>query len=72
MRWNDFKKTTPNQWVIIEAIDAYTEGEKRIIEDIQLVELFGEDNIGASRHYAQLHKAHPKKNTMLSIPHVLN
>lgn len=61
MHWEDLKKTTPNQWVIIEAIDAYTEGENRIIEDIQLVELFGEDNIGASRHYAHLHKAHPEK-----------
>lgn len=61
MRWDDLKKTTPHQWVIIEANDAYTEGENRIIEDIQLVEPFGENNIGASRRYAQLQKAHPEK-----------
>lgn len=61
MRWDDLKKIAPQQWVIIEATDAHTEGENRIIEDIQLVELFGEDNIGASRFYAQLHKAHPEK-----------
>ncbi len=35
MRWDDLKKTTPHQWVIIEAVDAHTEGDNRIIEDIQ-------------------------------------
>lgn len=61
MRWNDLKKATSQQWVIIEAIDAHTEGDKRIIEEIQLVEMFGEDNNGALRRYVQLHKIHPQK-----------
>lgn len=61
MLWEDVKKTTPPQWVIIEAIDAHTEGYKRIIEKIQIVEFFGEDNNGALRQYVQLHKAHPEK-----------
>ncbi len=33
----------------------------RIIEDIQLVEVFGEDNNGALRRYVQLHRIHPEK-----------
>jgi len=61
MRWEDAKKTNPPQWVIIEAVDAYTEGDKRVIENIQIVELFGEDNNGALRRYVQLHKVHPEK-----------
>ena len=61
MRWDDLKKTTPQQWVIIEAIDAHTEGEDRIIGNIQLVEIFGEDNNRALRRYAQLHKIHPER-----------
>ncbi len=61
MRWEDAKKTSPPQWVIIEAVQAYTKEAKRIIEDIQLVELFGEDNNGALRRYVQLHKTHPEK-----------
>jgi hypothetical protein len=61
MRWDDLKKTTPHQWVIIEAVDAHTEGDNRIIEDIQLVEVFGEDNNGALRRYVQLHRVHPEK-----------
>ena len=61
MHWEDLKKTTPQQWVIIEAVKAHTEGDNRIIENIQLVEMFGEDNIGASRYYAQLHKSQPEK-----------
>jgi hypothetical protein len=59
MRWEDLKKAVPHQWVIIEAIDAYTEGNNRIIEDIQLVDVFGDDDIAAQRRYAQLHKARP-------------
>ncbi|SFG71837.1 hypothetical protein SAMN05660649_02489 [Desulfotomaculum arcticum] len=47
--------------LIIEAVEAYTEGDNRIIESIQLVEVFGEDNNGALRQYVQLHKAHPEK-----------
>ncbi len=61
MRWDDVKKTTPQQWVIIEAVEAHTEGDNRIIENVQLVELFGDDNNGALRRYVQLHKAHPEK-----------
>lgn len=61
MRWYELKKTTPHQWVIIEAVDAHTEGDNRIIEDVQLVEVFGEDNNGALRRYVQLHKVHPEK-----------
>lgn len=36
MRWEDAKKTSPQQWVIVEAVEAHTEGDKRIIENIQL------------------------------------
>ncbi len=61
MRWEDLRNTAPQQWVIIEAVDAHTEGNNRIIENIQLVEVFGKDNIGALRRYAQLHKSHPEK-----------
>lgn len=61
MIWDDLKKTTPLQWVIIEAVEAHTEGDKRIIDNIQLVEMFGEDNNAALRQYVQLHKVHPEK-----------
>lgn len=61
MRWEDIKKTYPQQWVIIEAIDANTKEDKRIIEKIQLVELFGDNNNEALRSYVRLHKAHPEK-----------
>jgi hypothetical protein len=61
MRWDDLKKKYPNQWVIIEAVKAHTKEDKRIIESIQLVGIYGEDNNGALRRYVQLHKAHPEK-----------
>ncbi len=61
MRWEDLKNSNPQQWVIIEAVEAHTEGMSRIIENIQIVEFFGNDNNGALRRYVELHKAHPEK-----------
>lgn len=55
MRWDDLKKTTPQQWVIIEAVEARTEGDDRIIENIQLVEVFGEDNNGTEGRKTGIH-----------------
>ena len=62
MRWEDLKKAVQHQWVLIEAIDAQTEGDRRIIGDILLVDVFGDDDIAAQRRYAQLHKAQPLKD----------
>lgn len=61
MRWEDVRKSYPQQWVIIEAVEAHTEESRRIIENIQLVEMFGEDNNGALRRYVRLHNVHPEK-----------
>ena len=61
MRWEDLRNAAPQQWVIIEAVDAHTEGDNRVIENIQLAEVFGQDNIGVLRCYAQLHKSHPER-----------
>ena len=61
MRWEDVKKTYPDQWVIIEAIDAKTEDSKRIVEQITIVDIFNDDNTGALRKYVELHKIHPER-----------
>lgn len=61
MKWEDVKKGYLEQWVIIEAILAHSEGEKRIIDDLAIIDVFGNDNSKALRHYVELHRANKER-----------
>jgi len=61
MIWEEVKKAYPNQWVIIEAIEAHTEGDKRLIAQMTVVDNFQEDNNKALLHYLQLHRKHRER-----------
>lgn len=56
MLWQEVKKVYPNQWVIIEAIEAHTEDNKRIVDQITVVDNFHDDNNKALLKYLQLHR----------------
>lgn len=58
MRWEEVKVAYPKQWVVIEAIDAKTEDNARIVEQISVVDTFHEDSEKAMRKYVELHKLH--------------
>jgi len=60
MLWKEVKIADPNQWVIIEAIDAHTEGENRIIDQITVVDTF-HDNNKALLQYLKLHRKHRER-----------
>lgn len=61
MTWEEVKKTYPNQWLLIEAIEAYTEGDKRIVNQIAVIDNFYEDNNKALLHYLQLHRKYRER-----------
>ncbi|KJS14883.1 MAG: hypothetical protein VR69_15485 [Peptococcaceae bacterium BRH_c4b] len=61
MLWVEVKRAYPNQWVIIEAIEAHTEGDKRIIAQMTVVDNFQEDNNKALLQYLQLHRKHRER-----------
>lgn len=61
MLWVEVKRAHPNQWVIIEAIEAHTEGDKRIINQMTVVDNFQDDNNKALLHYLQLHRKHRER-----------
>ncbi len=58
MIWEDIKKAHPSQWLIIEAIEAHTEGDKRVLDNITVVETFNDDNNRAMMEYIKLHRKH--------------
>jgi hypothetical protein len=62
MLWEDVKKTYPSSWLVIEAIEAKTEGENRIIDQLAVIDSFEEETSkSALLKYLQLHKAHPER-----------
>ena len=61
MTWESVRKTFPEQWVLIEAINAKTEGDKRIVEDMDVIGSFADDGDGAFQKYIELHKVHKER-----------
>ena len=61
MLWEEVKKAYPNQWVIIEAIEAHTEDDKRFIEQMTVVNTFYDDNNKALLQYLQFHRKHRER-----------
>lgn len=58
MLWEDVKKSFPSQWVLIEAVNAHTEGSHRIVEQVSVVESFLDNSKQALKKYVELHKQH--------------
>ena len=61
MIWEDIKKAYPDHWMIIEAIEAHTEVDERILNNIAVVETFRDDNNRAILEYVKLHRKHREK-----------
>ncbi len=61
MIWEDVRKNYPNQWVLIEATNARTEEDKRIVEHMDVIGNFAEDGDGAFQKYIELHKVHKER-----------
>ena len=61
MKWNDVQKTYPDQWVVIEALNAHTTPDSiRHIEELSVIEKCP-DGKNAMIKYRQLHKKSPLK-----------
>ncbi|QGQ98673.1 hypothetical protein EHS13_29215 [Paenibacillus psychroresistens] len=67
MQWEEVKDHYPSQWVLIEAIDATSQFNKRIVEEISIVDSFNEDSKEALKKYIQLHRAN--KDRELYVVH---
>lgn len=55
MDWQTIREQYPRRWVVVEAVEAHTEGEKRVIADLSIVKMFGEDWQPAWEFYKQVH-----------------
>ena len=61
MKWEEARQKYNNEWIIIEAMNARTQGNNRLIDQITVVDTFSDDNNRALRKYVELHKAYPER-----------
>jgi hypothetical protein len=57
MRWADVCAAHPDQWLVIEALEAHTENQHRVFDRIAVVESCP-DGAAALRRYRELHGEH--------------
>ena len=60
MRWAEIRQQYPDQWLVIDALEAHTEGEHRKLDQMTVVEVCP-DGAAAYRRYRELHREHPQR-----------
>jgi hypothetical protein len=60
MQWQEIRKHYPHQWLLIEAIKAHSENDKRILDEISVIGTYS-DSVEAMNSYMQLHKQAPER-----------
>jgi len=65
MKWEDVRQAFPNKWVLIEAVQAFTNEEsERILLDIIPLKKFS-NSPEAMRAYQELHRENPAREFYL-------
>lgn len=59
--WKDVKKVYTDQWVLLEALEVHSEGEKRIVEQMEVIGCFADDGDKAFEKYVEMHKVHKER-----------
>ncbi len=58
MHWQEAQTYFPDQWILFEALEAHTEGNCRIIEQLAALNVFP-DSESAMKSYLELHRQFP-------------
>jgi hypothetical protein len=60
MHWTDIRQAYPDQWLVIEALEAHTEDNKRRLDRIAVVDQ-PTDGQAAMHSYRRLHQQYPTR-----------
>lgn len=58
MNWRDVQATYPNQWLLVEALEASSEGGRRTLTDVTIIGAYT-DSMTAMEVYRELHREDP-------------
>ena len=60
MRWQEVQERFPNEWVVLEVIEAHSDSGHRYIEDVIIIDRF-EDSLDAMNRYEELRRDQPQR-----------
>jgi hypothetical protein len=60
MQWQDIQKHYPRQWLLLEALKAHGEGDKRILDQLAVLDTYT-DSTSALQAYKTLHSEAPER-----------
>ncbi len=60
MKWQEIRHHYPAQWLLVEAIQAHSEANKRILEQLAVLNYFS-NSTDALKSYAQFHRQSPER-----------
>jgi hypothetical protein len=58
MQWTEIREHFPHQWLLIEAVEAHSAEDQRILDDIAIIQTFS-DSVTAMARYQELHHRNP-------------
>jgi hypothetical protein len=59
MQWNEIRSSYPRQWLLVEALAAWSQAGKRIVEELAVVGTYP-DGMSAMTGYKELHHREPR------------
>ncbi len=60
MQWSEIRRHHPDEWPLVEAIEASSQDGQRILNDIAVVASFP-DSVTAMQRYTRLHHEAPQR-----------
>lgn len=60
MTWQEVRRAYPGQWLVIEALQAHTEENRRLLDRIAVVDTCAHGT-AALQSYERLHREHPQR-----------
>ena len=60
MHWNKIRALYPHQWLLLEAIKAHSEDDRRILDQLSVINTYTESK-EAMKEYSQLHHKMPER-----------
>lgn len=60
VKWKQVREQYPEQWVLVEAVSAYSKNSIRYIEELSIISNFS-DSTHAWKEYKKLHLAEPSR-----------
>lgn len=60
MSWEEIRKSFPSRWLLVEATEAHSENERRILDDIAVIDAYPSGKAAMSA-YLELHDKAPQR-----------